>query len=382
MATGTSSSALDRVAHLGAALRGIVTRRPVALLVLRVRDFERVAWRDGREAARGFAVQTAGAFRAAACEVLRPDDRAAHDDDSDLFLIGMFSKPRSGRVPLPVDCRATLQRVAARLRDTATLDLETGWTIVGARPPRCNLRREIERALERGARERERHEFFATVGHELRTPLTAIRGYLETLLEDAVDPSTRRRFLATAAREAARLGRLVDGMLDFSLLDLSADALAFVSCDLSEQIGAACDAVSPLAARRPVSLERAFVPPVSVGLSADGCTQALLNVLENAVKYSRADGRIRVSGEIRAPYVCVRVDDDGDGLRACERRRIFDYRGRGGAVHAEGRGLGLTIVKTIVQRAGGEVRAERSPLGGARFELRLPIRAEFLPPLS
>jgi signal transduction histidine kinase len=80
------------------------------------------------------------------------------------------------------------------------------------------LQQAVEEALRHGAGERERHAFFTSIGHELRTPLTAIRGYLETLLDEELDPETARRFLETAQGEAARMGRLVDGLHELALL--------------------------------------------------------------------------------------------------------------------------------------------------------------------
>jgi signal transduction histidine kinase len=382
MATVTNSCALDGIGRLGRTLRAAVQEGPVALLVLRVVDFERIAWREGRGIARDLELRTADAFSAAVKTILRPEDRAAHDLNSDVFVVAMLSQPRGARTPLPADCRAALERVAGCVREASGLRLETGWTMVACRPRGSNLTREIERALERGARERERYEFFATVGHELRTPLTAIRGYLETLLEGNLDGQTRQRFVRTAGREAARLGRLIDGMLDFSLLDLSGDAFAPASCDLAEQIAAACETIAPLAARRGMRLERDVPDHVRVGLGPDSCAHVLINVLDNAAKHGRTGGRIRITCALRSPYAAVRVDDDGAGIATGELRRIFGHRQRGSSAAAEGRGLGLTIVKTIVERAGGEVRATRSPLGGARFELRMPMRAEFPAPPS
>jgi two-component system phosphate regulon sensor histidine kinase PhoR len=274
----------------------------------------------------------------------------------------MLGAPRERRAAAAADCRAAVERIARAIRDTTGLAAESGWTVID-REPSLSLGAEVERALERGARERERYAFFAAVGHELRTPLTSISGYLETLLDEELDPVLRRRFVQTAGREASRLGRLIESMLDFSLLDLSHDAPAPDSCNLAEQIAVACDAVGPHATTRGVSIERCTTVSARVGLSADRCAQALINLLDNAVAYGRALGRVRVSCEVRTPYVCVRVDDDGEGLRD----------------EVRGHGIGLSIVKIITERAGGELRAARSPMGGARFELTLPLRADTRP---
>src|SRR5581483_10555337 len=149
-----------------------------------------------------------------------------------------------------------------------------------------DLDAEIAVALERGARERERYEFFATVGHELRTPLASIRGYLETLIDGEVDPPTSQLFLQTAQREALRMGRMIDGMLEFSLLDLSG-AFGAQTCNAADQLIRACDAVAPLAARQTMRIELEPPPHVRVALDPDACTQLLVNLLENATKYGR-----------------------------------------------------------------------------------------------
>src|SRR6516225_12395753 len=93
----------------------------------------------------------------------------------------------------------------------------------------------------------------AAIGHELRTPLTSIRGYIETLLDGELDARTTRRFLETARREALRLGRLVEGMLEFSMLDLS-ELRRGASCDVVEQVRATVDAALPLALERRVTI--------------------------------------------------------------------------------------------------------------------------------
>lgn len=361
MASVTNSRVDSALGALSQAVREAAQTRCVALLVVRVAEFERIAWRDGRAAARRLERRTAAAFRKAAARILREEDRTGHDAGSDLFAAAMLGTPRVCRQPSPSDCRATVERLAVAVRDATELHVETGWTFVEPGSPR-ELREEAEIALERGGRERERFAFFAAVGHELRTPLTSICGYLETLLEDDLDPERRRAFVRTAGREASRLGRLVETMLDFSMLDLSGDAGTAASCDLAEQIGVACDAVAPHARRRSVRVTCDALPQVRVGLAADRCAQAIVNVLDNAVGHGRARGNVRVSCRTDEPYVCVRVDDDGEGLATSARTR--------------GRGIGLSIVRSIIGRAGGDVRVARSPLGGARFELRLPVRAE------
>jgi two-component system, OmpR family, phosphate regulon sensor histidine kinase PhoR len=223
--------------------------------------------------------------------------------------------------------------------------------------------------IERRRRER-RQGFLATVGHELRTPLTSIRGYIETVLDgDELDPATTRRFLETARREALRLGRLVEGMLEFSMLDLSACARE-AQCDLSEQIRATIDAVLPLARQRGVTIRARVLRSTIARIDGDACIHALLNVVENAVKHGREGGNVTIECVREDSVVCVYVDDDGAGIAPEEREAIFGLGFRAGRSQEPGNGIGLAVVKAVVTRAGGDVSVDASPMGGARFVLR------------
>ncbi len=212
----------------------------------------------------------------------------------------------------------------------------------------------------------------ATVGHELRTPLTSLCGYIETVPdEEGLDSQTTRQFLETARREALRLGRLVEGMLEFSMLDLSARRLD-AHCDATDQIRSSVDAVLPLARRRRVTI-RTHLPPVApVRIDGDAFVHAVLNVVENAIKHGREAGNVCIECNRDGPYVCVGVDDDGPGIAPFERERMFQMGARGQRASWRGCGIGLAVVKAVIERAGGDVRILASPMGGARFVLRVP----------
>jgi two-component system phosphate regulon sensor histidine kinase PhoR len=211
----------------------------------------------------------------------------------------------------------------------------------------------------------------AMIGHELRTPLSSICGYIETLLEGEFDRPTTRRFLETARREALRLGRLVDGMLEFSLLDLSG-AEHGAGCNVVEQIRATVDMLSPMAAARRVTIRTHLPEAAHARVDGDACVHALANLVENAVKYGEELGTVEISCLAQERFVAIAVDDDGCGIPPAARTSIFVMGVRGGAPGRSGCGIGLAVVKAIAERAGGDVRAEASALGGARFILRFP----------
>lgn len=363
------------VASLTRHLRGHTAGLPVPLLVVRLRDLERIAWREGRAAARGVERRSLASFVETATRTLRASDVLAHDDESEDFLAALLSPNRNtGSVATPSDCRAILARLASAMESAGGMRVETGWTIVYGLPSDDRLGDAVESALERGVRERERYAFFSTLGHELRTPLTSIRGYLETLLEEDLDPRTARRFLEIARHEAMRMGRLVDGMFDVSMLDLREEPGYADSCDLSASIGFALGSVAPAAAARGTSITHLSSQPYAVAIGGDRLIQVLINVIENAVKHGRDGGRVYVSNAtLDTRYVEVRVDDDGSGIPPDERESIFTLARRGANARAAGSGLGLAVVRLMLERVGGEVDATNSLLGGAQFRIRLPL---------
>ena len=375
------------VASLVRRLRAAGDGVPVPLLVVRLRDLERIAWREGRDAARAVERRSLRSFVETASRALRASDLLAHDDESEDFIAALVSPTRaSGSVATPTDCRATLARLASARALGGGTGVETGWTILYGVGEDARLASAIESALDRGARERERYAFFSTIGHELRTPLTSIRGYLETLLEEDLDAATARRFLEVARNEAMRLGRLVDGMFDISMLDLRAGSHGVESCSLDFAIVAAINAVAPFAAARHTNIAQMASEPYAVALGCDRLTQILVNVLENAVKHGHDSGRIYVSvAPLDARYLEVRIDDDGPGVAFEDREAVFNLAQRGSNVRASGSGIGLAVVRLMVERIGGEVDVTDSLLGGAQFRIRLPLAREaapYVPPVN
>jgi two-component system, OmpR family, phosphate regulon sensor histidine kinase PhoR len=212
------------------------------------------------------------------------------------------------------------------------------------------------------------------VRHELRRPLTAIRGYLETLLEEEADPETTRRFLETARNEALRLSRLIDGMLDLPMLELQQPVRRALACDIVEQIRATIEIVSPMARKRDVTI-RTRAPKRAVAvIDSDECVHALSNLVENAIKHGSEHGTVEVRCRRIVPFVEVAVEDDGNGVDPADRAAIFELGSRGACTDRTGSGIGLAVVKAIAQRARGEVCVDSSTLGGARFLLRLPAK--------
>jgi signal transduction histidine kinase len=345
---------------------------PRPLLVVRLPELERVAWRRGLRSARALERRAAASFSTAVSRVLRCDDVVAHDGGSDVFLAALVVPTRDGTIPAAVDARSALARIAATMEAATRLDVRTGWTMYDPAAGADGLDAAVARALERGVQERERYAFFSSLGHELRTPLSSIRGYLETLLDDDVDPAARERFVRIAYNESLRLSRLVEGMFEISLLDLHASLPVPVTGSLAHALRAAHDACAAGAAARGVAIAMDDAPQLAVGIDDDRLTLVLVNLIDNAVKHGRPGGGVFVAVSASDPrFVRVTVDDDGPGIAASERERVF-VLGERGTTNANGTGIGLALVRLMLERAGGRVELEESPLGGARFILTIP----------
>lgn len=363
------------VAALDAQLRELDVGA-IPLLVFRLPALERTAWRDGLRAARALERRAGAAFSTAVARVLRGDDRIAHDRGSDAFVAALVAPTRDGHRSLaPVDVRRALARIATTVEGLTRLDVDAGWIRYDARGA-ADIAEAVVRALIAGAQERERYAFFSAVGHELRTPLASIRGYLETLLADEVDEPTRRRFVGIAYNEALRLGRLLEGMFEISLLDLAATFPQQTVGMLDVVLAGAADACAAAAQQRGIVLDVAAAAPAPVAIDGDRLMLVLINLIDNAIKRGRPGGRVEVRldpGEPRA--VVVWVDDDGPGIPPEQRERVFELGARG-PTSAAGSGIGLALVRMLLERAGGRVEVGESPLGGARFTVTVPRHEE------
>lgn len=226
-----------------------------------------------------------------------------------------------------------------------------------------------------------RREFVSNVSHELRTPLTSIHGYAETLLNDPeMDPDTRNRFLTIIENESARMSRLINDLLDLERLESGEARFDFQDIDLCAIAKYVMSIVEPLSNDYGVEVNFDCHDVVVIG-DQDRLIQMLLNLVDNAIKYTSlkeiGEKKVKVSISKSDSYVFIKVSDTGPGMPQEALNRIFDrfYRvDKGRSRKMGGSGLGLSIVKTIVDRHNGEILVE-SELGvGTTFIVKLPIK--------
>ncbi len=237
----------------------------------------------------------------------------------------------------------------------------------------------INDVTERRRLEQLRSDFVANVSHELRTPVTAIQGFAETLLDGGLeDAETCRACVGFIDREARRLSRMVEDLLELARLEARQVSLVRQDLDMVQLARETVERFADRAARDGILL-RTELPARRVGayVDADRIEQVLVNLLDNALKYTPSGGSVTVRLEEVEPEDCVRlsVADTGAGMPPGELDRIFErfYRvDKGRSRQTGGTGLGLAIVKQIVEAHGGSVRAESAPGAGAVFHVSLP----------
>jgi len=224
--------------------------------------------------------------------------------------------------------------------------------------------------------ERTREEFVANVSHELRTPLSLIKGYTETLLDGARDnPEVAERFLKIIERNAQRLDLLIQDLLTISALESGRMKLDLQPVDLRVLAEKVLSFLQSKADNRNVKLANEL-PHCTLNVDANRIDQALANLVDNAIKYGRAEGHVTVGGkELENGAWEIFVRDDGPGIPSEALERVFErfYRvDKARSRDQGGTGLGLSIVKHIIQNHGGEVRAESELGKGTTFYFTLP----------
>jgi two-component system CheB/CheR fusion protein len=235
-----------------------------------------------------------------------------------------------------------------------------------------------QRAEELVEADRSKDEFLAMLAHELRNPLAPIRNALHLLEAGGAVAAGGERLLATVERQVGHLGRLVDDLLDVSRITRRQIVLRREPLDLREVVGRAVEAVRPqmTAARRELSVE---LPEEALAVEGDDVRleQVVANLLGNAVKYTDPGGGIRLALEREGEGAVLRVADDGVGMPADLLPRIFDLFAQGDHSLARSRGglgIGLTLVRRIVELHGGTVEASSAgPGAGSELVVRLPL---------
>jgi two-component system sensor histidine kinase KdpD len=268
---------------------------------------------------------------------------------------------------------ADQRRLLEALCDQAALAIE-----------RTHLARDVDRARLTAETDRLRSALLTSISHDLRTPLASILGSATSLKTqpEALDETAKREMISTIQEEAERLNRFIGNLLDMTRLESGAVVPRSSMADLSEIVGSALERASRILEPHDVQVR---LPPDLPMLNLDVVLfeQVLFNLLDNAGKYTPAGSLIRLEARHENEIVSLQIIDQGDGIPAADRERIFDkfYRIHAADRRRAGTGLGLAICRGFVEAMGGAITAGNRPDGpGAVFTLTLPVPRQLSAP--
>jgi len=283
----------------------------------------------------------------------------------------------AGRALSPIDRLTGLARRISAEDLSQRLDLKLPDDEVG------RLARTFDEMIARlDAAFRRQREFTADASHELRTPLTAIKGQVEVALGKPRDADSYREVLQVVNEEVDRMIRLVGSLLTLARADAGQIPIASEAVNLPELVAAAVEQVRPAMERRDVELHLEPGAAVTLGADEDLLLQLLLNLLDNAGKYTPSGGRVTVGWAVGDGQAKVWVRDTGVGIAPEDLPHIFDrfYRVDKARSRAEGgSGLGLSICRWIAVAHGGSISVESAPGEGTAFVVKLPVGARAAP---
>ncbi len=238
---------------------------------------------------------------------------------------------------------------------------------------RANLEEESQKAKVQIETERTRNALLSSISHDLKTPLAAITGAATSLMDDTAGEP--RELAQTITEEADRLNRLIGNLLDMTRLEAGAVQVRKEWHALEEVVGAVLTRLDDRLQGRPLAIDIPADLPL-VPLDSVLIEQVLVNLLENAIKYTPAKSPIEISANITDDQVLVRIADRGPGIPPGDEERVFDkfYRARPNG--SSGVGLGLTVCRGIVEAHGGKIWAQNRDGSGAVFQFTLPLEGQ------
>ncbi len=275
---------------------------------------------------------------------------------------------------------APVERIAAKAEEITQLNLSERLPVVRSGDELERLSVSLNHMISRLEDAiRGSKQFVADASHELRTPLTVMRGELEAMAQDAQLGLETREALGSVLEEVDRLAEIVEGLFALSRLDAGEAHAEWVRFDLAELAATTADQMSLLAEDKQVSVACDSASGVTVEGDRARLKQVVVNLLDNAIKYTPRGGRVSLTVRREGGYALLDVTDNGIGIPADALGQVFKrfYRVDGSrSREGGGAGLGLSIVKSICVAHGAEVEVRSAPGAGSTFRIRQPLAAD------
>lgn len=308
------------------------------------------------------------------------------------FILFLFSPPRRKATFSTNDLKLISARIMQKLINIIKekgakfgikedIDFNSGYAIITPDP---NL--EVEKLVYEAHKEamlianmeKVMVNLISNISHELRTPLTCIKGYAETLLEGALsNEELCSKFVKIISDEAQRLERLINDLLDLSMIDAKQIQMRFKEMDMQKVICEIVSVIHPYAKKSDMCISLDCPPSLPmINADEDRIRQVIINLLDNAIKYSHPGGSVKIGVSADKKDMRISISDHGMGIPPGEKNHIFErfYRvEKGHSGGHSGRGLGLAISKYIIEAHGGTIQVESALGKGSTFTFTIPI---------
>lgn len=356
-------------------LHALLMHVPAAVIFAEAPSRRVLLWNPQVERILGTPLRGAGIEGDVVFAGVHPDGRAVEPDEWPLAraILGETVKAEEFGVAGPDGSTVWIRAHGAPVRDAA------GTAILGGVVAFYDVteQRRIEeenRALYEQARSanRAQDEFFATVSHELRTPMTSILGWSKILMTEDLKNDTATEAAEAIAGSARLQAQLIDDLLDASRISTGKIALHLQRIDVNEPINAAIQAAMPIAANNGLHLRAQLGEVPMIDGDTARIRQIIGNLLSNSIKFTPEGGLIEVTTRTEEGRAVIVVSDTGRGISAELLPFVFDKHRQARSAELGGLGLGLTIVRHLVEMHGGDIRVRSAGLGkGAEFTIRL-----------
>ena len=225
--------------------------------------------------------------------------------------------------------------------------------------------------------ENRRKNLISDISHEIKTPISVIRAGSETLRDGAIhDPKVAEKFLHSINSNSERLAEMIDDLLELEKIEVGQIFLKNEKIKLKEEIDLIVDSLSTLIDEKKLTVVNKVSPNYKFKSDKQSLRDILINLLNNAVKYSKEHGRVILSSRVSKDFLILEIKDFGYGIEKANIKRIFDrfYRTAKARANTKGTGLGLTLVNQLVKRIGGEISVESTIGKGSTFFIKFPFK--------
>ena len=225
--------------------------------------------------------------------------------------------------------------------------------------------------------ENRRKNLISDISHEIKTPISVIRAGSETLRDGAIhDPKVAEKFLHSINSNSERLADMIDDLLELEKIEVGQIFLKNEKIKLKEEIDLIIESLSTLIDEKKLTVENRVSPNYKFKSDKQSLRDILINLLNNAVKYSKEHGRVILSSRVSKDFLILEIKDFGYGIEKANIKRIFDrfYRTAKARANTKGTGLGLTLVNQLVKRIGGEISVESTIGKGSTFFIKFPFK--------